>query len=215
MRRIAIGFLYFFFAFTCFTQQFAITETGEKVILYEDGTWEYVSKLDQADSEIKTNPKKFEKSNQSTFLLKSIKMNTGFWINPKKWSFNKAKNNPSAEYEFQLKGNDLYGVIITEQIEVPLASLKTLALQNGRIAAPDTHVVKEEYRIVNGLKVLFLQLNGTIEGIKFSYYGYYFTNSTGTCQFLAYTSQSLLEKYLADIEELLNGLVEVEESPGR
>ena len=60
-----------------------------------------------------------------------------FWLNPKLWSFGKAKNNPAAEYELQLKGKDLYAMIICEKVEIPLVSLKRLAYENARLNAPD------------------------------------------------------------------------------
>lgn len=190
-------------------QQKAVTENGEEVILYDDGTWSYQNEDESLEKEIPSNSTKFEKDKESTFLLKSNKLNVGVYLNPKIWSFKKATSNPEAEYEFSLKGGDLYGMLITEQIEIPLESLKKIALENGRAAAPNLKVVKEEYRIVNGLKVLHLQLNGTTQGIKFSYYGYYYSSDNGTVQFITYTSQSLLDEYLPECEKLLNGFVEI------
>ncbi|MCK4662415.1 MAG: hypothetical protein KAT68_06095 [Bacteroidales bacterium] len=190
-------------------QKKAVTETGDEVILYDDGTWKYVNDTDIENNEIPTNSKKFEKSDNSTFLLKSTKLDVGVWLDTKKWSFKKAGDNPEAEYELKLKIGDLYGMIISEKIEIPLKSLKGIALENGKTAAPDLHIVKEEYRNVNGLTILLLQMNGTMQGIKFSYYGYYFSNSNGTVQFITYTSQNLLDEYKNDCEELLNGLVEI------
>lgn len=70
-------------------------------------------------------------------------------------------------------------------------------------------VVKEEYRYVNGLKVLMIQMTGTIQGIRFTYYGYYYTSDNGTIQFLTYTGENLFEGYLKEIEPFLNGLVEL------
>jgi len=52
-----------------------------------------------------------------------------------------------------------------------------------------------------------IQMDGTTQGIRFSYYGYYFSNSNGTIQFVTYTSQNLLDNYVNDCEELLNGFV--------
>jgi hypothetical protein len=190
-------------------QQKGVTETGEDVILFEDGTWKYQNEDDILKNEIPTNPNIFEKDNQSTFLLKSSRLNVGVYLNPKIWSFKKATDNPEAEYELQLKGEDLYGLLITEKVEIPLESLKSIALENGKTAAPDLKIVKEEYRNVNGLKTLLLQLNGTIQGIKFSYYGYYFTSINGTVQFITYTSQNLIDSYRPESEKLLNGFVEI------
>ena len=187
----------------------AVTEIGEEVILYNDGTWKYQNDNQLLEEEIPTNPNKFKKNKESTFLLKSNKFNAGIYINPKKWSFKKATNNEEAEYEFQLKDGDLYGMVITEKVEIPLETLKSIALENGKSVAPDLRIVKEEYRIVNGLKVLFLQMNGTMQGIKFTYYGYYFSSTNGTIQFITYTSQNLLDSYKPECEKLLNGLVEI------
>ena len=135
----------------------------------------------------------FPKNKKSTFLLKSKKFNVGVYLDPKLWSFNTLTDNPEAEYELQLKDGDLYGLIITEKVEIPIETLKVIALENAKAAAPNMSIVKEEFRNVNGLKVLLLHMNGTIQGIKFSYYGYYYSNSNGTVQFITYTSQNLLE----------------------
>jgi hypothetical protein len=189
-------------------QKKAITETGEEVILFDDGTWEYENGEAQVETTIPTNSKVFEKNKTSSFLLKSKKLNVGVWLNPKKWSFQKATDNPVAEYQFQLRNSDLYGMIITEQVEVPLETLRAIAVENGKAAAPDLKIVKEEYRTVNGIKVLLLQMNGTTQGIKFSYYGYYYSNENGSVQFITYTSQKLIQTYFDECETLLNGLVE-------
>lgn len=126
----------------------------------------------------------------------------------KKWSFQKATDNLVAEYQFQLRNSDLYGIIIIEQVKIPLETLKAIAVENGKAAAPDLKIVKEEYRTVNGIKVLLFQMNGTTQGIKFSYYGYYYSNENGSVQFITYASQKLIQTYFDECETLLNGLVE-------
>jgi hypothetical protein len=190
-------------------QQKAVTETGDEVILFDDGTWEFQNEDKLIDKKTPTNSTIFKKDEESTFLLKSSRLNIGVYLNPKIWSFKKATDNLAAEYELQLKDGDLYGMVITDKVEIPFETLKLIALENGQAAAPDLKIVKEEYRIVNGLKVLLLQLNGTIQGIKFSYYGYYYSNTNGTVQILTYTSQSLLDSYKPESEKLLNGFVEI------
>jgi len=193
-------------------QKTAVTEVGEEVVLYDNGTWKYVNQ-GEGDRETSVNypMKKFTKDDASSFLLKSTKVDIGIWLDPKEWSFQKATDNAEAEYEFHLKGEDLYGMLIAERLEIPMENLKEIALVNGREAAPDLKVIQEEYRMVNGQKVLFLQLNGTLQGIKFTYYGYYYSSTSGTVQFITYTSQSLLEGYKKDCEKILNGFVKLPE----
>ena len=191
-----------------YAQTKAVTENGDEVILYDDGTWKAID-AGAGDEVIKTNPAKFTKEKSSGFLLKSNKFNVGFWLNAKKWSFEKGDNNEDAEYELQLKNGDLYAMVIAEKMQIPLETLKKIAVENGRSAAPDLTIENEEYRTVNGLKVLHLQMTGSMQGIKFFYYGYYYSNANGTVQFITYSAQTLLPTYKADAEELLNGLVEL------
>jgi hypothetical protein len=195
---------------TSFAQQKAITETGEDVFLYDDGTWKYAQEKSDAVEEIPTNPATFSKTKNLTFQVKSSNVRVGVWIDPKKWTFKKATNNDAAEYEFQMKGKDVYGMIITERFSIPLTTLRTVALQNGRSVAPDLQIVKEEYRKVNGVTVLLLQMDGTMQGIKVSYYGYYYSDPNGTVQFLTYTSQSLIADMRGECEEFLNGFTLLE-----
>lgn len=189
----------------------AVTDTGDEVLLYEDGTWEYVDGAEVEETEIPTNETPFEKDKKSTFLIKSKKLNIGLWINPKEWSFEKGAEDDASEFKFVKKGEDLYGMLITEKIEVPLSTLKTIALENAKGVAPDTKVVHEEYRMVNGVKVLHMQLTGTLQGIRFTYLGYYYSSAEGSIQLVSYTADNLVQTYKKDIEILLNGLVVLEE----
>jgi len=67
------------------------------------------------------------------------------------------------------------------------------------------HGLKKEYRIVNGNKVIYMEMIGTIQSVKFKYLGYYYSNSSGSTQYLANTSTNLVDKYKTDINNFLNG----------
>jgi hypothetical protein len=188
-------------------QQSAVTQTGEQVILNDDGTWTYVNKDTINADEILTNPEKYSKSDKSSFLLKSTRLSLGCYLDPKKWTFKKGEESDAAEYEINNIDDGLYGMMITEKLDLPLESLANIAIDNARDAAPDVRVNKKEYRYVNGLKVLMMRMTGTIQGIKFSYYGYYYSTSNGATQFLVYSSEEIVDQHIADIEELLNGFV--------
>ena len=58
---------------------------------------------------------------------------------------------------------------ISEQVEIDVEELVKIAFDNAREAAPDTEVVKKEYRTVNGNKVIYMEMVGTIQSIKFKY----------------------------------------------
>jgi hypothetical protein len=209
MKSYLLPIVLFLATYSVDAQKKAVTETGEEVLLFDNNTWKYANDT-EAQIELKSipvNSKSFTKSNTSSFLLKSTKASMGVWIDNKKWQFKKAIKNDEAEYEFQSKQGDLYAMLISEKIEIPIESLKKIAIDNAKQAAPDIQVIKEEYRTVNGNKVLLMQMQGTITGIKFVYYGYYYSNEKGTIQLISYTSQNLFKTEMPNAEEFLNGLV--------
>lgn len=192
---------------SCFAESMkGITETGDEVILRDDGTWSYVNPSEVEVEEITTNPNKFVKSKRNSFAVKSKKNKSEVWIDAKRWSFEKSASG-ATEYEFELKGEDAYAMMINEAIEMELESLANVAVENARAAAPDVKVINKEYRYVNGKKVIFMQMNGTMSGIKFTYLGYYYSSPSGMTQLVAYTGTSLVDKYKAELENFLNGLV--------
>ena len=52
-----------------------------------------------------------------------------------------------------------------------------------------------------------MEMKGTIQGIKFMYFGYYHSDDTGSTQFVAYTGSNLTSKYKSEIYDFLNGFV--------
>lgn len=188
----------------------AITDQGDEVILYTNGTWKYLNKIPDA-STIQENSTKFTKSESAGFLLKSKILKVGFWLDPQKWSFKKAVSNEDAEFELQLKEEgDVYAVIIVEKFPFPLEALRHIAVENLRTMIPDVEIVKEEYRNVNGLKILMLEMNGLFHGAEFTFLGYYYSGKDGAVQYTVYTSPEILETQRSQVEQLLNGFVEID-----
>lgn len=191
---------------SAYSAQKAITEEGDVVILNTDGTWRFEEpKLNQS-TEIAVNSEKFVKPKDATFALKSKKTDAVVWFNPKDWTFKKNNNGHDvAEYTFNNKDLDLYGMVISEQFEIQVEQLADIAVENARSAATDVEVIKKEYREVNGKKVIYMEMEGTIQSIKFTYLGYYYSDESGSTQLLAYTGANLVAKYRKDIEAFLNG----------
>lgn len=208
MKNLISALALLFCAHQSFSQINAITENGDAVILQNDGTWRYLNDSSIiSKTPIAVNSQTFNKNATATFLVKSKKFNLGLWLNPKSWSFKKGTEKDAFEYELNRKGEDLYAMMITEKIQVPIESLKEVAIENAKSAAPDLIVTKQEHRNVNGIQVLMMQMSGTIQGIRFTYFGYYYSNENGTVQLLTYSSEALFNGYQSEMEALLNGLV--------
>lgn len=205
MRIIYISIMLFISSISYASQQ-AVTDTGKEVILNDNGTWKYSSESENSLVKLTTNKKTFKKPKNSSFLLKSTKNSSAFSINTKKWSFAKGSNNKDAEYEFQLKGKDLYAMAIAEAIEIDAESLTDIAFSTAKSAAPDIQIIKKEYRIVNNKKVIYMEMSGTIQSMKITYLGYYYSSPSGSTQLVVYTGTNLVNKYRNEISDLLNGL---------
>lgn len=186
----------------------AITNTGDEVMLYEDGTWRYTNDSLNLKQTADTSKVKFETPVFSNFLVKSTRIGMGVYIDPKKWTFNKSEGTEPSEYEFEMRDDkNGYAMMITEKLELPMEALKMAAYQNALSVSSDIKIEKEEYRKVNGTYVLMMQMGGKIKGIDFVYLGYYYSSEKGTIQLLTYTFRKLLDENREEMENLLNGLV--------
>lgn len=188
-----------------FAKTKAITDKGEEVILYDNGTWKSTEIKQGYDTRLDTLV--VNRKSSAGFLVKSTRNTSGVFIDPKQWSLMKKAPDASSqqEYSFNLKEGDAYAMMITEQIEMPLNSLAEIALENMKEVAPDGRISRDEIRKVNGAIVKCLQMEGSVKGIEFIFLGYYFTAENCTTQLVSYTSKSLFPKYKKDMEDLING----------
>lgn len=210
MKKITFLSLLLLTTFYVHGQINAVTETGDAVILYESGQWAYVDDEPVELDSIFVNKKLFVKDEKATFLVKSKKVDSGIWINPKDWKFE--GNGPSdvGEFSFNKKGSEIYGMLISEEIEVPIEALANIALINAKNVSPNAKITRQEYRNVNGRDILMMQISATIQGIDFQYFGYYYTTEIGSLQLLTWTYKEMFAEKEAEIEAFLNGLVEVQ-----
>jgi hypothetical protein len=180
--------------------QEATTKDGKKVLLKSDGTWAFAEAAKPLSAEQLTRPPN---------ATKSIRSDRGFyeiWFDPSKWKVKKS-DSPPREFEANHVSGDGYGYIIAERISVPLDALKNVAVSRAKSAAPDLKVYSTEYPTVNGVKVMVIKMGGTIQGIPFVYYGYYWSGKAGTLQAVMFTGANLFDQYYPDFVEFLNGLV--------
>lgn len=210
MNKLLLLFLFSVTISALHAQTKALTESGKQVTLYDDGTWKYLTdnqaNAKPATEDIKLNSTKFSKSANQTFLLKSNKVNVAVFLDPVKWTATPRRDNEAdVEYHFSDKSDDGRAMMITEKTPVPLENMPNVALINAQRAAVDAKITKREYRIVNGTKVLYLEMAATIQGMKILYLGYYFSDSHGTTQLLCYTSEALYSEVSKDLEAFLNG----------
>jgi hypothetical protein len=127
------------------------------------------------------------------------------WVDGARW---KAQKSTQGDAFFLLthRRGDAWVVVVAERIAAPLPTLKKLALEHARQTATDVRLTREEWRRVNGLEVLCLQFDATVQGIPLTYFGYYHSHETGTIQVLAYAGQQEFPELQNEFSGVLNGL---------
>ena len=95
--------------------------------------------------------------------------------------------------------------IHSERLEVPLGQMADVALTNmTNGGAKDAKVIRRGYRNVNGQRVLFLELEATMSGIAFSFYGHYWSSPAGTVQIVGFGGRSLIGEHRSTIESFVS-----------
>jgi hypothetical protein len=177
----------------------ATTESGKPVILYSDGTWKYAEQEKPPMSQ----GQGFSRSVEATEKVEFAGGKYAIFFNPGKWKLGRSEE--TGRLSWIHRNGDGYVMVISERIPIPLENLRKIALNNAKEAAPNVKITFEQKRQVNSREVLCLQMKGTIQGIDFVYFGYYYSGTGGTVQLLTYTAESLFEEYRNDFEEFLNG----------
>lgn len=149
-------------------------------------------------------------SSNSTSSISGSQVTYSVNYDPDKWLVIPAGAGEDIEYDFEHLEGDVYAMIIPERTELSFTAIKEAALDNALAVAPDMEIVYEDRITVNGVEVMALKMVGTIYDIEFYYYGYYYTGSAGTIQFITYTTSDLFDAYESDLTELLDGLVVTE-----
>jgi hypothetical protein len=215
LPTLSLSLLLFSGAFgTLNAQTEAYTAAGDTVILYDDGTWEYQSDSKEDPSGLPPidslwyNPGKFDKPATAPQTVKDESGAFEVWYEDKKWQRTPSgRLNEDAKMAFKTKRPGGFGMVIYEPVELPLHVLREAALINARSADPNIQLTNQELRSVNGRKMLCLEMEGAVSGMKFKYFGYYYSNLSGSWQFITYTTQSLFDEFKPDFELLLNGLI--------
>lgn len=211
MRNLITNLLSIFFFTTSLLsgQEVAVTERGDSVVLYSNGTWDYyenyLTGFDNVE-EIRINPEVFAIPKASGKKVNGLNQTYELWYDEQKWKRIPAGElNPDADIALKYLHGDLYAMIIYEEVEISVENLVEIALDNAIGVAPDIRAVDKEYRVVNDNTLIWMRMDGTTQGMKMSYYSYYYSNVKGTWQFHVFSGTLLIDRYIEDVEDLLNG----------
>jgi hypothetical protein len=199
-----------FINFQISNEEYATTESGKKVLLHDNGTWEYYvgKKEEKQEEKIEVIEEEFTKSENVKTEVKGSRKTYSIWYNDSKWAVSKinSKNN-NIEYSFSNKDKDITAMMIYEKTKIQIDTLKKLVLFNANSDGVNVKLLKTEIRTVNNNKLHLIKYSTIVQGYKHIFYGYIFSNKKGSYQFITNTEAVLFDEVKDDIEELINGLV--------
>ena len=188
----------------------ARTEDGREVILRKDGTWTYANEPAKDSKSPAKGPREYTKVKEAVQQYRGKRGTFAIWLVPGVWTEMKPIND-MVEAQFRHKdGAEALAMVIAERLNVSRDALKNLVVTHLRRIDPKAKFVNEETRIVNGKEVLCMTTEANVQGIPFTYYGYYYAGKTGTVQVITFTGQNLFTDYKSDMEAFLNGLEIIE-----
>jgi hypothetical protein len=197
-----------------FAQQRAVTDSGRIVMLNDNGTWQYeetVSASDiaevGADTVVDASYKKYFRPAASKAILKSERNKSAIWYNTQVWRKNSSAFSEASEFSMTTVKGDGYCTIVTEALQLTYAIMKEAVVKNAQNLSTDFTITSEEFRNVNGKRVMCLTAKASNKGMKFSFMYYIYTGSTGTTQLICYTSDNIFNQRKKDFEDLMNGFV--------
>jgi hypothetical protein len=181
----------------------AQTNDGKVVLLRDDGTWIYEPepKKDAPQNGVE----KFEKDPKSVAAYKGKRGKFTLYLIPGRWTQKETPSSPDAEVQFAHKDGDVFGMVIAERLEMPVETLKQVAVGRVQKLDKDFKIVEEGKRIVNGRQVLFVIMDANIKGIPLTYFVYYLAGPEGSIQVFTFTGRSLFKEYRQDMQAFLNG----------
>lgn len=194
----------------------ALTEDEKEVVLLDNKTWKFVNESDEKILEtITTNEELFEKTKESTFLVKSKNVDGGFYYDPKKWKVVKAPENSTfVEYAFNNTSNStVYALFGSEIMPIQtLKNLKDILLPIIQRNSDYFKLKKSEYRTVNGIKVLHLEYSANVKGLDFEYIANLYLTSGGYCSISTHTYANQFDANKNEMENFVNGIVKSEKA---
>ena len=93
--------------------------------------------------------------------------------------------------------------LIVERSEIPVEAMYGIALANGRVVDPEVRATRRGSRSVNGVQVGFQEMEATVDGIPFTLFGHYYSDSSGTIQITGWTTTNLIDEHRDTIERFV------------
>ena len=111
----------------------------------------------------------------------------------------------SESLQYMHTSDEAFFRVIAERVQIPIENLEDIALTNARTVDPNARVVKRGWRLVNGQRLMVLEIDLTLEKVPCAFYGHYYSGNSGTIQIVGWTAKNLLDEYRSAFDAVVSG----------
>ncbi|GMQ30865.1 hypothetical protein [Algoriphagus confluentis] len=214
---------YFLFLFlllgagSTFAQIKAVTENGDTIYVYNDGTWSYELRdfsdqkgaMDFLNESLEVEPlnSSFSTPSSSKEKVKNARDQFQIFFNSEEWRrVPPATLNDEAEFAFEAKFSDVWSVVISEETPIEKETLFKIArktMEDNTGAKPE--IISLTQFQVNGQDILRGVVRASFSGITFIFDSFYFSDERGSVQFTTWSSEAVWKKNEEKIQDLMKG----------
>jgi len=113
------------------------------------------------------------------------------------------QSSEAGRYLLLHSSTDAGALVIVESLKLPLDSMADIALKNMQAQAPDARITKSERRTVNGVEVLYLEMEAKIQRrLDLAYRNYYYSGDAGLIQIMTWAPRTRIAEFEKDLLEL-------------
>lgn len=216
----AFSFFFLFILFgvnSSFSQIKAVTENGDTIYVYNNGTWSYELRdfatqkgtMDYLKESVQIEPinATFKTPTTSKENVKNSQNQFQIFYNSEDWvRVPPATLNDDAEFAFEAKFADVWSVVISEETPIEKETLFKIARKNieeNTGTNPET-LSLTQFK-VNGIDILRGVIRANFSGIIFVFDTYYYSDERGSVQFTTWSSETVWKKNEEKIQDLLKG----------
>lgn len=206
-RFVAFVVSFSFCGFAAAAQDIAVTLSGDTVVLYRNGKWDYKDNLADTVANLTINETLFTRPASYNKRVEGAQKRYEVAYDPSIWKRTTFESNDDVELAFKTENGECMAMTIYETVHFPVLALADIAVENAQAISSDMHLTSREFRIVNNDTVVYQRVEGTSRGIDFVYHTYIATNEHGSLQFHAFTLKQVLAAHEKKMFDLLNSLV--------
>jgi hypothetical protein len=184
-----------------FAEDIVLDYGGRKVVLHDDGTWEYAKTSNTGAVQGLTLHKLPTQTQLLTNPTGKYKVN----FDPKLWDQTKPFSE-SAEFGFQNKEKTGFGMAIYDGLPLPLTTMEQVLITNANNIDKNAAIVDKQPCTVNGVAGELVTYTATGSGVPFTLLTFITSGDFGSIQYTFYTTSAVFAKMKPVFIDAISGI---------